>query len=558
MGSRLAREVLLSGFVTLPLLCGPLLFDNYTPWKTWALVMTAALALLAWGTQASAVLVPQTRRLELATFAALLASFALSVGVNPHGFWRPQVALLASFLALAWVAYQTTDDSRAPLARLILWNTLSAVPILLYAELQRRRIEPFPSLVHDEYAAATFGHPNMLGEYLGVTVIVQALALRANRHPARRALHGVLALAATALLVYLRNRASWLGLLAAGASVAILPRIPTRRFVRWALLVIGLAAALAVGVFTTRGLAKADAAPINLQTASPAEFKSLSQIIRAIRWRNTWALITERPWGLGPGNYEFGYLDYHAAVRPDPESNEGMIVRSPHNGFLAGAAEMGWLFELALLYGLALWFVRWWAARRAPQVSHDDRLLLDFCLACVAFTLGDALFAFPMENAFPYFTAAVAVGLSIRRLWTPKLPLTLPPLPRTALVGLALLLAYDGGAYFYSKYAEANHEGKTPTIRRGCRAYPANWRLCLDAALAEWNRGDSAATLRKLDALLVSFPNLAPAVKMRTLALIDEGRNSEACESLERYEGWYGPHSSVHETRAGLCDLPAD
>lgn len=544
-----------SGFATVPLVCGSLLFDNYTPWKTWALVITAALALLTWVTQTKALLVPRPERFEKLILVTLLASWAVSAAVNPTGFLRPQLALLASFIALAWVAYQTADDSRTSLGHLIFWNSVSAVPILVYAELQRRLIEPFPSLVHDEYAAATFGHPNMLGEYLGFTVILQAFAARRAHPRVMRVLHALLALGATAMLIYLRNRASWIGLAAAGAGVFVLPRIPTRRALRWSLLALTLGAGLAVGAFVSRGLQRAETIPINLQTASPAEFKTLSQIIRAIRWRNTWALIAHRPWGLGPGNYEFGYLDYHAAVRADPESNEGMIVRSPHNGFLAGAAEMGWLYELTLLTLIGLWLERLWAARRTPGVSADDTTLLSLCLACVAFTLGDAFFAFPMENALPYFTVAVVAGLSARLLWPPRATnQRLAHVPRAALFLVALLGLYEGMAFFYSKYAEANHAGNITTVRRGCRAYPSNWRICLDAALAEWNRGDSPAALRKLDALLKDFPNLAPALKLRTLALIDEARNSEACESLERYEGWYGPQSSVHETRAGLCN----
>ena len=71
--------------------------------------------------------------------------------------------------------------------------------------------------------------------------------------------------------------------------------------------------------------------------------------IRLTRWRNTLYMIAENPFGVGPGNYEYGYIPYQNSFSQDLESTESMVVRSPHNGFLEAAAENGWACLLILI-----------------------------------------------------------------------------------------------------------------------------------------------------------------------------------------------------------------
>ena len=69
--------------------------------------------------------------------------------------------------------------------------------------------------------------------------------------------------------------------------------------------------------------------------------KKSSFEMRMLRWRNTFELILNKPFGVGISNYSFAYQSYSREHGKDFETSLQWLPKSPHNGFLHIASELG-------------------------------------------------------------------------------------------------------------------------------------------------------------------------------------------------------------------------
>jgi O-antigen ligase len=127
--------------------------------------------------------------------------------------------------------------------------------------------------------------------------------------------------------------------------------------------------------------------------------------IRLIRWTNTLAMIKDHPMGVGPGNFEFGYLPYANAVTEDYEFTEDVLPRSPHNAYLELIVEAGIPAALTIFSVLIFLLIR--------LFKKPVSLERNFYISIFSFFIIDAFFAFPLETAYPFYFAAVFLALIV-------------------------------------------------------------------------------------------------------------------------------------------------
>ena len=174
----------------------------------------------------------------------------------------------------------------------------------------------------------------MAAEFYGVCALVFLRAVILSKKNRIRFFWGFALLIAIVFLFLERSRASVLAFI-----VATLPFLWLYKPKKRSLII--SSATIFGGVFM-----------LTLNMSTLAQLKSQNTQIRLNRWMNSIAMIRDRPFGIGPGKFEFEYIPYRAAWREDPESNERVIVRSPHNEVIRLGVEYGLPLLIFLVFSL--------------------------------------------------------------------------------------------------------------------------------------------------------------------------------------------------------------
>ena len=298
-------------------------------------------------------------------------------------------------LFLLLVLYSSSCKPQRLLQSTRIFNRVGALLLLIHLCLQMAGRDSFLTFLGLSDRGSLFGNRNMLAEFFCLSIGWEWISFKESK---TKRLVGVLwVLPYLAAMIVLQARAALVGmtLLFVFQICAYFPSYK-KKIIAACLVLFSLSLPVILPKLLRPSLAPIVEGKID---------KVATNHIRAIRYRNTLAMIAENPWGVGPGNFEFSYRRYHSRYKMDPESTESMIVRSPHSIVLEVGAEIGWLGLVALL-----WFVgallHLWMTK--PDRSHrfEEILLV---------TLGMGLFSFPMENSYPFFMCAVALGQVFRR-----------------------------------------------------------------------------------------------------------------------------------------------
>jgi hypothetical protein len=189
---------------------------------------------------------------------------------------------------------------------------------------------------------------------------------------------------------------------------------------------------------------------------------------------------------------------------------------------------------------------------RALAENDKKRWLISVFL----FLASDALFAFPMENAFPFYTAAIASGLflSLRpsrmswREWSslPRRsnPFSLAPIPILG-AGLALFVA----SFFCTKsrYLEGRFPWSYDRQAEACRLYPANWRACVRLGEIALDLHFYPEALSAAEQVLRKTPHCFPALRVEAQAAEASGLRNVACRALAQYDALFSGRSTLHK-----------
>lgn len=533
---QIAGWILSAGAVILPLAADTRLPDHYASAKWLMLYGAAILSMSSMFLSGAKWLVPRGRF----GFGLLIGggAYFLSMILGlPGPFDGPALDAIC-FICIVLVSYNLVLLRFPLVERLIACSWVAGCVVSVYVLVQKLGYEPFPDLVHSAIPSATFGFQNMTAEFLGIAFVLSLSGNFRQRDfgPYAKVIWVSGMVLGLVALVITNSRAGFLSLAAAVVCYVLLGRhsIAAKINRRWVYFFGGVCLA-AVAVVSFRGL-----------DASEASKKDWNSQVRLIRWMNTLELIRANSLtGLGPGQYEFGYVPYSRSIGKDPEASEHQVVRSPHNGYLELLSECGLPLGVAMLIGLA-WFLR--AIYFEARKSEDLRCLF----ALFIFLAVDALFAFPMENPYPFFIAGLALGTACARLGAdgclvpPKLVLALIP---AVLFGAT----YLAGWFLQSSLTQTVFRDRPELVESACANFPSHWRNCIQDAYHKLYSGDAEGALATSQRLLELQPANFVALRVKAENELKLGRKDEACKSLSLYDSWFVGTSSLQAVLSQNC-----
>lgn len=527
----LSLAFLAFGFLIIPLISTASFYDFYTVPK-WITLYFVTLCFLT-GTLLfyKHISFPKIPNLIQLLLFILLLSVLLSIGINFPGNYMEQILDWLCFVVLFLGAFSLGGDINRFIRLALIFNFIATAIVCSYGIFQ---------LLFSSFSLAgissLFGYHNMTAEFLAVSIILQLFSFLEFKEKRLHIFVTFLLSASLFYLIILSSRAAYIGTLIVAALIIYLYSGYVLKKTIPVLLLLGI---FLVSFFVIR--------PMALKSSYVSDefryVKTISRDIREIRWSNTLCMIKNRPFGVGPGNYEFGYVPYDNCVAQDPESNETMVVRSPHNGYLEAAAEMG-VLSLILLIIILCWFF----LQIIKQFKKSDNAIL-VPLACsvLLYTIIDALFAFPMENAYPFYVASIFSGLGLSAISeAKKISINWLYFALFPILILSLLK-------INSKYVEANFTNNYSRVAFACDTFPDNWRVCLNKAELEYKFQDLKKSEKTLNGVLKRSEFNFPAIKQLGLVYLSQGRIDEACRYLIKYDQLFNAHSSVHSQLESSC-----
>jgi O-antigen ligase len=303
------------------------------------------------------ILFDRTHALVLGILALAMISTVLAEDL---GAAKTTTVRYASFVALYIVISQFSDNQR--LLRRIAWTlSLSSGLVALIA------VNAFIS-GSETQARVPYADPNDTAYILATTI---PLTLWLFRYPRARLLVVALLAVMSASIVLSFSRGALVGLAA-----ALIWHVLTERRGQTFLLL----GAVLVAVATTYLLIQLNPQQVQTGFQNKRNVASANVDTRLDAWSAAARLGSEHPFGVGPGNFRFHYLQ--ETGRPPGSWNIGVV----HNAYLDVAAEVGpFAMVLFILYLISV-FVRAGIARRRgngpPGLATAVRTAL--VIACVS------------------------------------------------------------------------------------------------------------------------------------------------------------------------------
>lgn len=535
---KIQELILAAGFLVIPAVFSFAVYDPFTPVKWMSVYAIAALSALGLILERGPLLVPRERSYWLAQLA-LAATLATAFALHASGHHEGQLLDWLSFAICALVVFQLNPLSA--FRSFDRTNLIGLALVVAYSLAQATGLDFLGTSTLDGFWASTFGFQNMTAEFIGIALVWMFHGVSDGKVSRAR---WALAIASVAVLWQLRCRSVYLGLAITFAVIAFEQLRTKRKWSAAASLALFICVSGAVLLFRPGALFTPPSLDLPKEQWDLHSTKVSNSKVRIVRWQNSLVGIFDH-WGtgLGPGGFEFGYLPYCNAREKDIECREGLVPRSPHNLFLELFIEFGIPLALVTLAVLSFWLIR--MLRMRGLIGRLNVFLWLFLLV-------NGFFAFPMENAFPFFAVAIATGLGLRTVSGE--PRRLKEGARLAIGAVALLATlFLGGAYTYAKLAEAGSPDQYAPIAAACRSFPANWRNCITKGFLEERAGATEEAERTYREVLRSTPHNYPALRQLGELQLRLGKTGEGCENLGAYDRLFGGESTVRETLNTRC-----
>ncbi len=359
---------------------------------------------------------------------------------------------------------------------------------------------------------STFGNPNMLAQFLGISVMVQA----AHKFRFKALYIGAM----IGVIFYLGNRSAFLATML-GFGIIFLSQLRpfTKKKALISLQYLGAAVLTALFLSTAPHETIVDKQTKESSATAPVQ-STLS--IRKELWRSSWEIWKKNPLGIGAGNYEF--QDVYERIGGPLPNVEFITYNNPHNEFVRYAVEEGVVFVLALLVFIASVYV--WPLRTVAP----------FWGTLVFFGV-EAFFQFPFQNPMGlYFLAYFAA------LWIPAVKTV-----RTFHWEYAVALVI--GVLFYrdikASYLVHNKEKDLASMTEACALNPGNWRACTLLAMAQRDSGRYLAADKSFYALYNRYPAMYPAMRHHIFNHFKMNRTYDACYLMWKYNKILDQNSSL-------------
>lgn len=554
------------GFLFIPLACCPFFNDQYCPAKWGIVYLMICVFVMSYLISKSRVSFFNDQKVII--LIVLLLSQYLIGAVTYPGAYENQILDWISFICLFYLAYQIeTQEISKCLKNLSFWIIASTVLVILFGFTQILHWNIFPSLLRNEFPSSFFGFQNMTAEFIGISIIFQeylrTLELKNKKQTFNRVLLTGLQCLSVCYLFILQCRSVILALVI----VSLFPLFfgkPRRIF---------LLALMMAGVLLNYSV-KFDIHFVPIQHESQwnssllispldnnqalLDVKKGNIQTRISRWKNTLQIIEDHPFGIGPGNYEFLYPLYHSKEEKDVELTEYNLVRSPHNGYLTVLVQNGIPFFITFVLLVGLLFKRGWSLLRSQNYRLCPEMML--ISSGLIFIFIDAIFAFPMEMAFPFYCTAILCGFYFRKVF-PIISFSDSVRGRMTKVILCSFLFYIGDVglvFLHSKWVEGARVDDYSNVEFSCRMFPSNWRVCLRKARLEMEQGNYFEAEKTAKEMLSFHPDFYPTLAVLTPALFLQGKHKEGCEIAKRYDSIFDSASSFHEDNLRFCSSQSD
>lgn len=517
------------GFILIPIACFPFFSDPYFDAKwNFAYAITFLITGVAWVQKKRPFQIPKISSLELIGLLAIFFSSSISVLFNLPGFYENQILDWLCFGMLVLFSF-----NHEPSHLIFKWNQMATYAVLGFGILQWLGFQPFPAIETNDFPASFFGFQNMTAEFIGISILCQFYSIFKG-YTQKRA---YFLIAASILYVWLLECRSAIVALTLAVLVWVV-LIKNKQTQRILALLVAILTIISISFVSLRGIPHPSW--INPRIL---EIKSGNTNLRLIRWANTWEMIRKNPWGVGPGKYEFAYIPYSRIKGPDIELGEFTLIRSPHNAYLQLAVQYGIETLFLVLFGIGLFLKRFFS----KKLNLESTFLTSFFL----FIGIDAIFAFPLENAYPFYVTAIFFGWGLRLCEFHQINIKEHWL-RKGLVCAMLISGLGSGLFFFSKYAE-NNELSFSQVTLACHLFPSNWRTCAKMGNMALEEGDSHHAEEIARFLLTRSPYNFIAQRILGEALIRQGKTNLGCDQLLAYDQLFGMKSSIHVEVTQKC-----
>jgi O-antigen ligase len=522
------------GFFLLPLLFSSKFNDHYTVIKWLGLQFVAVLICLSFVSRSAELKLPRLSFRALALVGCLVLSYS---GVTI--IFAPRNILLElsdwlSFLVIVIAAYSCETTSCAGIVKA---TVLGTIIVTVYCGLHAFGIDPIgyaPPAV-----TSSFGYPNMAAEYLALSILVHFWGLTFLSSRLWRWTTAISTIAACVLLLVLGSRAALIGLGVsqigwAAYDLLVLHRGKREALFRCHFAIILITVSVLVGKTDLISKYHFESSPLPVLDAQVHLEKPRNIEIRLARWANSLRMIEEHPWGVGPENFEFSYLSYYKSKKLDSEITETLLAKTPHNALIQAFCEGGIPLGIFLLFSVSYFLVFLIKAR--PACSSQ----MPFPLALFAFFFVDAMVAFPLGNAVPFFFFAFGLGFICQVAKVP--PVKFGSAGRVIALSMAGVLFVVGVDRAYSAFVEANYNSNYSHLDRACFIYPPNWRTCAQKGWLELQSGAPARAIRTFETIAKGAPNQFVAMRGLLEAQIAASNFEDGCHTAQRYFCLF-PHS---------------
>lgn len=380
------------------------------------LILVAACAVLASAALAGSLRLHWRKFMAVALLPGLLAvGHALILPLESASLARDEVSRLFLVPICAWLAALVLEGPRWR-ARFLLALSLAGIVVGGLALAQRLGGLVPLGVQPASRATAGFGNPVFLGAWLVAStplLLAEALA-----EPGRgRWLAAIAAGLCLPALLASGSAGAWLGL-AVALLVAVLLIVPASRALNVTLGGAGL------------GLAA-------LLIMHPQVL--LRPRTHGLIWRDTLAMILERPWGVGPGQYQVAFLPFASDQLLAAHPRSSVIINDAHSEPLQILAELGWPGLLVLVWVISALVAHLRRVLGAPAERAKDSVRLAAAMASVAGCLAMSF----VSPDLRFEVTAVMLGLLIGFIASyddaEELPLRGGRAARLAVLALAVL-----------------------------------------------------------------------------------------------------------------------
>lgn len=513
--------LLCTGCAATALIHSKYVLDNFSPAKWIWLYLLSFVLVIHLILSRKRIHVPSGKGVAFA-LGAVVVSYLGAILLNFNQSYLTQFLDWSCFIIIALFSFNYLRSQRS-IHWLTFFSSLAMLGVLMH-----------PMLFSSGILYSTFGYPNMIAEFLGIVIILQTYSLlNTFDRPKIKIILILLLVINVSYLVFLATRATILGVY---LMVPVLLIGQDKKKLLTLALIFNLSP-IGVHFLRTNVLRDADLVRNKGQSAS----------VRLVRWVNTLHLIKDNPFGIGPGNYEFGYIPYDHKYQQDPESHISSVVRSPHNGFLELLAENGIIASIIILlvFGWPMKKIIWsWQRSENIQIKY-------LSLAVIGFLLIDCFFAFPMENATPFIYAALFLGISLRGVTGERQVTSRFYFP--VLMMFILFFSYGASDVIVAKFLEANRARYLGSVRDACRRMPENWRICVRQADIETYFKRYAAAEKTLAGILSRSPNNYLAIERMGGLKLRKGETSTACSYFKKHIDLMGENTPVSAQIKQFC-----